>query len=162
MKILFSVIIAAVALGSLSSFANKVETQSFCGDIRSLSFKEYNGKIYAFGVFKNLVSHPEKEELETQKITVSDPKSVFKMARVISQLSIQNPMQLAEDLKNSNFQWDPYVGHELHPNPYEEDFSACLAIDLKSKDSSGNFGSVTEIIDIFEDGYSFKDLLDSY
>lgn len=162
MKILFGAIMTTVALSSLSSFGYDVKTQSFCGDISNLSFKEYNGKIYAFGVFKNLKNYPDGNSLETQRITISDPKAIFKIARVISQLSIQNPDQLSEDLKESNFEWDPYVGHELHPNPYKEDFSACLAIDLGSKDPSGNFSNVTAIIDIFEDGYSFKDLLDSY
>lgn len=132
----------------------------FCGRIKGLYFKEFRGRIHAYGYLDRIESFTEKSPLQIEKIVVTDPKVVFKLAKVISLTSIQNSDRLQADLRRTQFEWDYMVGDELHPNPYEEDFTACLKADLSQLSEDFSLKRVTEILDVREDGHSIIDLLD--
>jgi hypothetical protein len=159
MQKLIHLALIIAALLPMSSLAAPPEMQSFCGDIKSLFFKEFNGRIAASGVITSIKSFPEKKEM-MKKIVLVDPKTIYKIAKVISKSSIQNPEKLIKDLEASDFEWDSYVGEEENPNPYEEDFQVCLSADVRQITKDRQLKEVSEIIDLLEDGFSIKDLLD--
>lgn len=155
MKNLFCILV--ILLVSSTAYGAQ---EDFCGRVKGLYFKEFRGRIHAYGYLDQIESFTKKTPLLPKKIVVTDPKVVFKLARVISQVSIQNSAQLQADLKRTQFEWDYLVGDELHPNPYEEDFTACLKADLGQLKPDSSLQRVTEILDIREDGYSIIDLLE--
>lgn len=158
MKKLFFILVAAL----LTSNAFGSELESFCARITSLSFKESAGRIHAYGHFDRFRTLSETDTLlQVERIRITDPKVIFKLAKVVSQLTIQDSEQLQKDLQNSQFEWDHLVGDELHPNPYEEDFETCLAADLSQlSKGSRSLSQISKILDVREDGYSVIDLLD--
>ncbi len=152
-------ILTAATLTFSTNFVHAAVTTSFCGELSQLSFREFSGRINAYAVILRPYSQQDKLPLHFNKIIVTDPKVVFKVAKVISQVSVQNPKQLQEDLKNSQFTWDSVVSDELHPNPYVEDFEACLRADLDRIGLNSTLERIDEIVDLREDGYSIIDLV---
>lgn len=142
-----------------AAFTAPAQADDFCGQIDSIIFKEFRGKIGANLVLTKLVNETTGQALGFRRIEVIDPQVVFKIARAISKSSVQNPQQLAKDLAASNFEWDANASSEEHPNPYVEDFVACLSAPLDQLRTGNILPEVSDINDIREDGSSILDLI---
>lgn len=155
----FIFVLFICAPGRTEPFDRPPQQAELCGRLTSLSFVEKSGRIDARAYMDRIKSFPEKHLLPIERVILTDPKTVFKVSKVVAQTSVQDGERLKESLNRSQFEWDYLVGPELHPYPYEEDYELCVRVDLSYVDGS-TLPQVIAILDLLEDGHSIFDLLD--
>lgn len=155
-KSLSALTIAATFM--VSTISASAFAAEFCGQLIANSYHQTDRQLISLVLLKDLRDAKTKIPLITTGIRLGDKETAYKVAKVISQLTVQNSEQMKADLENSEFNWYYMYGNEMSPNPRTEDFVVCVDADL-SKAKDGRLKEVNKLTDILEDGHSVIDLL---